>query len=64
MNTPTGRQAEFLAFIQDYTRLNRRPPSEAEMQRHFSVTPPSVHQMVLMLVSSSSVMFTAGLITN
>jgi hypothetical protein len=49
MNTPTKRQAEFLAFIHDYTKLNRQPPSEADMQRHFSVTPPSVHQMVLTL---------------
>jgi DNA-binding MarR family transcriptional regulator len=27
----------------------RRPPAEADMQRHFQVTPPSVHQMVLTL---------------
>ena len=27
----------------------RRPPAEADMQRHFHVTPPSVHQMVLTL---------------
>ena len=25
------------------------PPSEADLQRHFGVTPPSVHQMVLTL---------------
>jgi hypothetical protein len=25
----------------------RRPPAEADMQRHFRVSPPSVHQMVL-----------------
>jgi hypothetical protein len=30
-------------------RLFRRPPAEADMQRHFQVTPPSVHQMVLTL---------------
>ena len=27
----------------------RRSPAEADMQRHFSVSPPSVHQMVLTL---------------
>ena len=27
----------------------RRPPAEADMQRHFRVSPPSVHQMVLTL---------------
>jgi repressor LexA len=25
----------------------RQPPAEADMQRHFRVSPPSVHQMVL-----------------
>ncbi len=32
-----------------YTRINRRPSAEADMQRHFQVTPPSVHQMVITL---------------
>ena len=27
----------------------RRPPAEADMQRHFRVSPPSVHQMVVTL---------------
>ena len=27
----------------------RRPPAEADMQRHFRVSPPSVHQMILTL---------------
>lgn len=26
-----------------------RPPAEADLQRHFRVTPPSVHQMILSL---------------
>ena len=45
--TPT--QGQYLAFIYAYTRLNGRPPAEADMQRHFRVTPPSVHQMILTL---------------
>jgi DNA-binding MarR family transcriptional regulator len=28
-------------------RRHHQPPTEADMQRHFRVTPPSVHQMVL-----------------
>ena len=32
-----------------YTKVNGRPPAEADMQRYFRVTPPSVHQMVLTL---------------
>jgi DNA-binding MarR family transcriptional regulator len=45
----TTKQGQYLAFIDAYTRVNRRPPAEWEMQRHFGVTPPSVHQMVLTL---------------
>ena len=45
----TLRQGQYLAFIDAYARLNRRPPAEADMQRYFGVTPPSVHQMVLTL---------------
>ena len=45
----TPKQGQYLAFIDAYTRVNRRPPAEWEMQRHFGVTPPSVHQMILTL---------------
>ena len=45
----TPKQGQYLAFIHLYTRLHRRPPAEADMQRHFGVSPPSVHQMVLTL---------------
>ena len=45
----TDRQGQYLAFIYAYTRDNRRPPAEADMQRYFQVSPPAVHQMVLTL---------------
>ena len=45
----TDKQGQYLAFIHAYSRIFRRPPAEADMQRHFQVTPPSVHQMVLTL---------------
>ena len=45
----TDKQGQYLAFIDAYTRVHGRPPSEADLQRHFGVTPPSVHQMVLTL---------------
>ena len=45
----TEKQGQYLAFIYAYSRIFRRPPAEADMQRHFRVTPPSVHQMVLTL---------------
>lgn len=45
----TPRQGQYLAFIYYYTKLNGRPPAEADMQRYFRVSPPTVHQMVLNL---------------
>jgi DNA-binding MarR family transcriptional regulator len=45
----TPRQGQYLAFIDAYTRVNLRPPAEADIQRRFGVTPPSVHQMILAL---------------
>jgi DNA-binding MarR family transcriptional regulator len=43
----TQKQGHYLAFISVYARMFRQAPAEADMQRHFRVTPPSVHQMVL-----------------
>ena len=45
----TQLQGQYLAFIYAYTRIFKRPPAEADMRRHFQVTAPSVHQMVLTL---------------
>ena len=45
----TPKQGQYLAFIHLYTRLNRRPPAEADLQRYFRVSPPSVHQMLVTL---------------
>ncbi len=45
----TPLQGQYLAFIHAYSKINGRSPSEADLQRHFQVTPPSVHQMVLTL---------------
>jgi DNA-binding MarR family transcriptional regulator len=45
----TEKQGQYLAFIHAYTLVLGRPPAEADLQRHFHVTPPSVHHMVLTL---------------
>jgi hypothetical protein len=44
-------QGQYLAFIYTYLHMFHRPPAETDMQRHFEVSPPLVHQMVMMLVS-------------
>jgi Mn-dependent DtxR family transcriptional regulator len=45
----TEKQGQYLAFIYNYTKINGRPPAEADLQRYFRVTPPTVHQMILTL---------------
>ena len=45
----TERQGQYLAFIHAYTKVNGRPPAQADLQRFFAVTAPSVHQMILAL---------------
>jgi Mn-dependent DtxR family transcriptional regulator len=45
----TDKPGQYLAFIYAYTRIHGRPPAEADLQHHFRVSPPSVHQMVLTL---------------
>ncbi|MEQ9320459.1 MAG: MarR family transcriptional regulator [Polyangiaceae bacterium] len=49
MRSFTDKQGQYLAFIHAYTKVNRRPPAEADMQRFFEVTPPTVHRMVVEL---------------
>ena len=46
---PTRRQSEYLAFISRYIQRFGRAPAESDIQRHFLVSAPSVHQMMLML---------------
>jgi Mn-dependent DtxR family transcriptional regulator len=45
----TSKQGQYLSFIYHYTKVNRRPPAETDLQRFFGVTPPTVHKMVLKL---------------
>ena len=43
----TPRQGQYLAFIHAYTLVNGRSPAQADIQRFFRLTPPSVYQMLL-----------------
>jgi SOS-response transcriptional repressor LexA len=45
----TAKQGQYLAFIHAYVCIFGRAPAEADLQRHFRVSPPSVHQMLLTL---------------
>lgn len=59
-NKFTKLQGQYLAFIVAYTKLNRRAPAEADFQRYFDVTPPSVHNMILTLERHGFITRTPG----
>jgi DNA-binding MarR family transcriptional regulator len=56
----TTKQGQYLAFIDAYTRVNRQPPAERDIQRYFGVTPPTVHQMILALERAGLIRRTPG----
>jgi DNA-binding MarR family transcriptional regulator len=56
----TQKQGQYLAFIYAYTAVMGRPPAEADFRRHFGVTPPTVHQMVLTLAAARLIRRTPG----
>src|ERR1700690_3918724 len=45
----TEKQGQSLSFISPSSPFSRPPPAETDMQRHFEVSPPSVHQMIVTL---------------
>ncbi|MFZ9739576.1 MAG: LexA family protein [Prochlorotrichaceae cyanobacterium] len=46
---PTHQQGQYLAFIYHYTKVNKRPPAERDIQLFFGTSPPSVHSMITRL---------------
>jgi DNA-binding MarR family transcriptional regulator len=56
----TDTQGQYLAFIYAYSKIHRQPPAEADMQRFFGVTPPSVHRMVIELETRALIRRTPG----
>jgi superfamily II DNA or RNA helicase len=56
----TRVQGQYLSFIATYTVLNRRPPAEADIQRYFKVTPPTVHNMIVTLEQRGLIRRTPG----
>ncbi len=56
----TIKQGQYLAFIHYYNKIHGRSPSEAELQKYFGVSPPTVHQMVLSLENLELIERTPG----
>src|SRR5450755_4044884 len=56
----TPLQGQYLSFIHTYEGIHGCAPAEADLQRHFGVTPPSVHQMVVTLERKGLITRVAG----
>ena len=56
----TDKQGQYLAFIYYYTKVNKMPPAQRDIQKFFNVTPPTVHQMLLQLESKNLITKTPG----
>ncbi|MBC7962337.1 MAG: MarR family transcriptional regulator [Steroidobacteraceae bacterium] len=57
----TEKQGQYLAFIYNYSKIHGKSPAEAEIQRYFKVTPPTVHQMILKLEENGLISRVPGL---
>jgi Mn-dependent DtxR family transcriptional regulator len=45
----TEKQGQYLTFIHRYTKTRGYPPSEPDIQMHFGVSAPTIHQMIVRL---------------
>ncbi len=45
----TPKQGQYLAFIYYYTKIHGISPTEADLQKYFKVSAPSVHRMIVTL---------------
>ena len=58
--TFTAKQGQYLTFIFVYRRLLGQAPAEADIQRHFKVSAPAVHQMLVTLERRGLIRRTPG----
>ncbi|MEO8624417.1 MAG: SWIM zinc finger family protein [bacterium] len=56
----TALQGKYLSFIHAYVGIHGCAPAEADLQQHFGVTPPSVHQMIVTLERKGFISRVAG----
>ena len=56
----TDTQGQYLAVIYYYTKIHGVPPAEADMQRYFNVSAPSIHNMVVTLEKRGFIRRTPG----
>ena len=57
----TAKQGQYLAFIYNYAKIHHVAPAEADLQHHFGVSAPSVHEMIKTLERNGLIDKTPGL---
>ncbi len=60
MHGYTRKQGQYLAFIYYYTKIHEAAPSEADIQRYFKVSPPTVHDTIIALEKQGCIERTPG----
>lgn len=45
----TPKQGQYLAFIHAFSKIHRQPPAQADLQRYFGTSAPTIHSMIVRL---------------
>jgi SOS-response transcriptional repressor LexA len=56
----TEKQGQYLAFIYNYAVMFGQAPAEADLQRFFGTSPPTIHQMLVTLGEKGLISRTPG----
>jgi hypothetical protein len=56
----TAKQGQYLAFIDNYSKIHRQAPAESDLERYFRVSAPSVHEMIQTLERNGLIERTPG----
>ncbi|RKT38054.1 LexA family protein [Thiocapsa rosea] len=56
----TEKQGQYLAFIYNYSVMFGQAPAEADLQRFFGTSPPTIHQMLVTLSEKGLISRTPG----
>ncbi len=56
----TAKQGQYLAFIDNDSVMFGQAPAEADLQRFFGTSPPTIHQMLMTLSEKGLISRTQG----
>jgi repressor LexA len=56
----TKKRGQYLAFIYNYSVMFGQSPAEADLQRFFGTSPPTIHQMLRTLAEKQLISRTPG----